>query len=448
MAKKRTKDRETDLVHSRLLASACTPTESDAAEAVARAQRERSASRSVQLIRPRSQEGADLLQQIVEAAKETLGDLAPTVVASTLYRPYRVIPIPAGEVHASLFDLEGTGRYLVLLEVGWRQGERGESAFLRKFRTYHWPSQEYDSLMELAELAIRSRLLPHRTAPRVALVIGHTQASSLSDRLEQALKGAAAIAGIKLTIVVLSEPSDRRKTSSQVQSIWTGGFQGMITWGRPGDNLLEKTIDVALSRIQYVSRVELAEDLGSLTGTFLSVAEALESPSAKSGPVQTTKAERREQEVGWEEVVAVESEFDACFSGPDESEQLRAMVFTARAKRECPRSSYDDPGKMADHLRSLGQAATEIRMSGGNVGRPLHLWLSEKFGLDYAPTDGNLSRSDRTFTFEGKSWDRQHHIKVDDARGLTQSGRIYFAIDQHKYRLIVDHIGSHLPSRG
>ena len=59
-------------------------------------------------------------------------------------------------------------------------------------------------------------------------------------------------------------------------------------------------------------------------------------------------------------------------------------------------------------------------------------------------TPSRTSTHKRYFGFDGKRRDGLPHIKVRDAASPNEVGRIYFAFDPARKRLIVNHVGLHL----
>ena len=69
-------------------------------------------------------------------------------------------------------------------------------------------------------------------------------------------------------------------------------------------------------------------------------------------------------------------------------------------------------------------------------------WFREKFDLKVAMSDKGLTLQNLDqFSFEGNTFNRVPHAKLDDYTSPNQVGRIYFAIDHGSGTFIVDHIG-------
>ena len=120
-----------------------------------------------------------------------------------------------------------------------------------------------------------------------------------------------------------------------------------------------------------------------------------------------------------------------------------AVVFTPAAERSWKRCGYPHEDAMGQALVTLGQAAVEWRerecTTGGML---LDDWFKTHWGMNLSATDHELvkQRKDK-FDFEGKSYSRVPHLKLDDHTSPNQVGRVYFALDTEGKRFIVDHVG-------
>ncbi|MEU9029065.1 hypothetical protein AB0D46_16395 [Streptomyces sp. NPDC048383] len=144
-------------------------------------------------------------------------------------------------------------------------------------------------------------------------------------------------------------------------------------------------------------------------------------------PVQASAAQARDFTDDW---------------GRWQRESGGAMAFTERAVDGWAKCTYPMPERMREALDSLADLAGEWKRRRGKVGTSLVSWIGDQTALVYAPSDERLRRSGRhEFDFEGQTWDRQPHIKLDDHVTPDRVGRIYFAIDSGGLRWIVDHVG-------
>lgn len=119
-----------------------------------------------------------------------------------------------------------------------------------------------------------------------------------------------------------------------------------------------------------------------------------------------------------------------------------AFVLTDRAREQCSQNDYASADRMWDHLEALAKAAEAYREARGAPGNRLNEWIAESFQIEIAMFDNNLA--DKTFEFDGETFSREPHVKVDDFKSPDKCGRIYFAVDPKGERFIVDHIGLHL----
>jgi hypothetical protein len=125
-----------------------------------------------------------------------------------------------------------------------------------------------------------------------------------------------------------------------------------------------------------------------------------------------------------------------------ESESRGALVFTDHAKEAWINSPYPNTDRMADALERLAKAAVAWRDRRGQLGTSLTSWITNEAGLQYAPDDEGIRRARLdSFEFEGRTYSRLPHIKLDDHVSPDRVGRIYFAIDMDRLRWIVDHVG-------
>ncbi|MEU6995458.1 hypothetical protein ABZ953_32980 [Streptomyces sp. NPDC046465] len=121
------------------------------------------------------------------------------------------------------------------------------------------------------------------------------------------------------------------------------------------------------------------------------------------------------------------------------------IVFTAKAPRAWKSSQFPYPQEMTDQLIALAQAAMDLYTKPGKMPR-LDQWFYDNHGLKFANSDEKLSKNKekRYFEFDGMRRDGLPHIKVRDAVSPNEVGRIYFALDPERKRLIVNHVGLHL----
>ncbi|WP_447925913.1 hypothetical protein [Georgenia muralis] len=119
-----------------------------------------------------------------------------------------------------------------------------------------------------------------------------------------------------------------------------------------------------------------------------------------------------------------------------------AIVFTHAAHQSWKRDDYPHIDAMRDALIVLTKAAIEYRRLGCQLGMLPDDWFKQEWELRLASTDKYMSKNklDR-FTFDGKTYSREPHLKLGDHTSPNEVGRVYFAMDSESERLIVDHVG-------
>lgn len=127
-----------------------------------------------------------------------------------------------------------------------------------------------------------------------------------------------------------------------------------------------------------------------------------------------------------------------------------AIVFTPNAIRSWRTSGYPMLSEMQRHLVALAEAADQWRQDGCSTqGVVMDQWFKLTYGLNYAPTDKGLrARKLHEFDFDGLTYVREPHLKLDDHTTPDKVGRIYFALDKDEARFIVDHVGLKLYGLG
>lgn len=89
-------------------------------------------------------------------------------------------------------------------------------------------------------------------------------------------------------------------------------------------------------------------------------------------------------------------------------------------------------------LERLGRTYNEL---GAQIGTRFEDWALAEAGLQVALHDKSYAASS-LFEFEGNTYSREPHVKVDDAKSPNEVGRIYFALDNEGQRIIVDWFGT------
>lgn len=124
------------------------------------------------------------------------------------------------------------------------------------------------------------------------------------------------------------------------------------------------------------------------------------------------------------------------------------IVFTDRARKSWADIDYPEPADMTEKLVALARAAVAL-YDGEEKSIPLlDDWLKEQFGLTVALTDQTITKWKRKemrwlneFEFEDETLNAAPHVKVRDAVKFNECGRIHFALEGKKGRLVVQHVG-------
>jgi len=136
-------------------------------------------------------------------------------------------------------------------------------------------------------------------------------------------------------------------------------------------------------------------------------------------------AEERAEEEAEEEAEGLDGEaiFEpktwAEFSENLDALEGPAFVITPNARDACNPCIYRNPARMWRQLELLAEAAKAWAAQGGSVGARLEDWTHQNYGIEIALHDSSLGDRGR-FTFEGKEYSRQPHVKVDDYKANIQ----------------------------
>lgn len=125
-----------------------------------------------------------------------------------------------------------------------------------------------------------------------------------------------------------------------------------------------------------------------------------------------------------------------------EKQTQGAIVFTRDAYRSWKRDDYPHIDVMRDALIALAKAAIEYRRLGSQLGMLPDDWFKQEWELTLASTDKFMSKTGLSaFSFTGKTYSREPHLKLGDHTSPNEVGRVYFAMDSEDERFIVDHVG-------
>jgi hypothetical protein len=117
------------------------------------------------------------------------------------------------------------------------------------------------------------------------------------------------------------------------------------------------------------------------------------------------------------------------------------FCLTNRAK-SCAddKNRYPHPNAVWKSLRALEQVGRAYNEMGAELGMRFPDFAAEQEGLTVALKDS--SYEDCWFEYDGVWYERLPHVKIDDAKSPNEVGRIYFALDSDRKRLIVDWFGT------
>lgn len=133
--------------------------------------------------------------------------------------------------------------------------------------------------------------------------------------------------------------------------------------------------------------------------------------------------------------------------GPDALKRVQLRVgdafrLTTRAEDHLRSNRYVRTERLLGFVEQLADLAESFRED-GTGGIRFADWAHAKFGLEVAMFDNNITGEARFFTYEGVRLSNVPHVKVDDHVSPRDCGRIYFAVDSDRRRIVVDHIGIH-----
>ena len=201
-------------------------------------------------------------------------------------------------------------------------------------------------------------------------------------------------------------------------------------------NQLDEWREIADSYAADATRAEelsnelaLAQDEAKYWRTQFQQSKVTEAPSIEIDP--------------WEQIPMLESGINpvSTFFALSDAAANR-IEFTDNAGKSWTKSRYPDPADMTEKLILLAKASADLY--GGNLGQIGHLdnWFKETHGLNVAMKDQTISQDKalRWFSWDGEERDGTPHVKVRDGVKPNEVGRIHFALDPEKKRLIVNHV--------
>ncbi|WP_262003574.1 hypothetical protein [Microbacterium sp. Mcb102] len=158
--------------------------------------------------------------------------------------------------------------------------------------------------------------------------------------------------------------------------------------------------------------------------------------------------EPAEPEDPWTRIATLEPKKDPTATFRDIAKAASShIVFTERASKSWSDIAYPEPADMTEKLIALAHAAVALYADDlGAMGR-LDDWFKEKQGLNVALTDQTITDWKKkefkwlnAFEFEGEVLNATPHVKVRDGVKLNECGRIHFALEPKKKRIVVHYV--------
>jgi hypothetical protein len=106
------------------------------------------------------------------------------------------------------------------------------------------------------------------------------------------------------------------------------------------------------------------------------------------------------------------------------------------------RARYPHPDSMWDALSRLERVGRAYNALGAKLGKRFEQFAFEEGGIHVSLQDNSYDETDTYFEHQDERHSRLPHVKIDDAKAPNEVGRIYFALDAERHRLIVDWFGT------
>jgi len=258
--------------------------------------------------------------------------------------------------------------------------------------------------------------------------------------------------GAPPTALVVGDASLTERKAIE-RRLWTHGVRVEAFWNHPN-----RRITAAVERVRAFKGSFLVLNIpgcGDAAGQLLGAA------SAATAPLLILQEGELEYQLLELDDRLDEASVDLSESPIDEvtpqgwrtaAEQVRSLqgqdgslVLTKKCSAGLEKTPYANAARMVDQLEKLARLAAKWTEREGSLNRGFEEWARDEEGLEIALRDRNLAALKlHRFEHDGRTYSREPHVQVDDAKPFTECGRIYFAIDRQPYRLIVDHIGLHL----
>ena len=381
---------------------------------------------SLQLLRHQPEAIADAVLAMSKFALTIPSGDAARAVLAVVENPTRTVELDGGLGHVDL-AVVATDSGELLLAAEWRRVERNMK------RTVEWcagswsdTSDREDSERLILGLLERAHTEPDADARRclVAIDADRPEASTAAGTAAYSI---AAWRGWRLdqTSVHPANTVDMKSLHARMAS---GGHHALLV---VGDG---QWSEAAIARFmgspgRIAACVWVLREGEVPTESLMAALAGFDVPEGSEDPT-----------LGWDAIRKLVEDHE-----PSEEGAVPGVVcFSSNGRRSVDGSgTYQNPARLGTPMRQLCLAARAFRASNGSVGSGLAEWF-RGYGLTYAPDDNGLKAGDVIFKLKGVDYNASHHIKVDEARAWSQTGRIYFAIDYKNYRFIVHHVGGHL----
>ena len=155
----------------------------------------------------------------------------------------------------------------------------------------------------------------------------------------------------------------------------------------------------------------------------------------------------------WDEIPALQAHTDPSTTFRAlEAVSSKRLVFTDQAAKSWSKIDYPEPEDMFAKLKSLAEAAVDLYSGDAEFKGHVDNWFRDEHNLVVALTDKTLQnkklKNVRQFEYDGETFEQVPHVKVKDNVKPNAVGRIHFALDSNKKRIIVNHVALKLYDNG
>ena len=121
------------------------------------------------------------------------------------------------------------------------------------------------------------------------------------------------------------------------------------------------------------------------------------------------------------------------------------VIFLPEALKSADECIYTKPGKPKKMLRDLVTKYYEALLSGEGDRAGIRIFGVDGFAAKENDTLSIEGERARTKSFEGKDWFMENHLKITKGGTPTTAFRVHFIWDSQNRRILVGHVGEHLP---